>query len=139
MIKSLGHYWAETGPRLQPMGRGAWHARSAEKLAGPRPGSPAQWGKRPARPAATRVPARSPRVDREWDGAVACSPVARRRQGVAGDLEGVTGKVSGKEERAGAHRNGGSMVRRCKRRRVAPVVVDVRGGVLQHRCGGGEI
>jgi hypothetical protein len=37
--------------------------------------------------------------------------VARRQQGVAGDLEGVTGKVPGKGERAGAHRNGGSMVR----------------------------
>jgi hypothetical protein len=54
--------------------------------------------------------------------------------------------VSGKEERAGAHRNGGSTVRRRKRRRaavfngggVAPVVVDVRGGVLQHRCGRGK-
>jgi hypothetical protein len=51
--------------------------------------------------------------------------------------------VPGKEERAGAHWNGGSTVRRRKRRRaavsnsggVAPVVVDVRGGVLQHRCG----
>jgi hypothetical protein len=38
--------------------------------------------------------------------------VARRWQGVAGDLEGVTGKVPGKEERAGAHRNSGSTVRR---------------------------
>jgi hypothetical protein len=38
--------------------------------------------------------------------------VARWRQGVAGDLEGVTGKVSGKEEKAGAHRNVGSTVRR---------------------------
>jgi hypothetical protein len=39
------------------------------------------------------------------------SAVAQRRQGVAGDLEGVTGKVPGKEERTGAHRNGGSTVR----------------------------
>jgi hypothetical protein len=39
------------------------------------------------------------------------SAVARRRQGVARDLEGVTGKVPGKEERAGAHRNGGSTAR----------------------------
>jgi hypothetical protein len=45
----------------------------------------------------------------------------------------------GKEERAGAHRNGGSMARRCKRCRpavfngggVAPVVVDEGGWVLQ--------
>jgi hypothetical protein len=40
------------------------------------------------------------------------STVARRWQGVAGDLKGATGKVPGKEERAGAHRNGGSTVRR---------------------------
>jgi hypothetical protein len=46
--------------------------------------------------------------------------------------------VPGKEERAGAHRNGVSTVRRHKRRRaaafngggVAPVVVDERGEVL---------
>jgi hypothetical protein len=35
---------------------------------------------------------------------------------------GVTGKVPGKEERAGAHRNGGSTVRWCKRRRAAAFV-----------------
>jgi hypothetical protein len=71
--------------------------------------------------------------------------VARRRQGVAGDLEGVTGKVPCKEERAGAQRNGGSMVRWCKRRRAAafvgregaPVGGDGRCGVLQHRRGKG--
>jgi hypothetical protein len=39
------------------------------------------------------------------------SAVAQRRQGVAGYLEGVTGKVPGKEERAGAHQNGGSTMR----------------------------
>jgi hypothetical protein len=50
------------------------------------------------------------------------SAVARRWQGVAGDLEGVTGKVPGKEERAGAHRNGGSTVRRRKRRRATVFV-----------------
>jgi hypothetical protein len=32
---------------------------------------------------------------------------AHRRQGVAGDLEGATGEVPGKEEGAGAHQNGG--------------------------------
>jgi hypothetical protein len=72
--------------------------------------------------------------------------VARWRKGVAGDLERTTGKVPGDKERAGAHRNGGSTLRRRKRRRaavfnagwVAPVVVDVRGGVLQHRCGRGK-
>jgi hypothetical protein len=47
--------------------------------------------------------------------------------------------VSGKEERAGAHRNGGSTVRRCKRRRAAafvggegaPVVAGVGDEALQ--------
>jgi hypothetical protein len=65
--------------------------------------------------------------------------VARRRQGVAGDFEGGTGEVPGKEERAGAHQNGMPTVRWRKRRRaavvngggVAPVVVDEHGEVLQ--------
>jgi hypothetical protein len=65
--------------------------------------------------------------------------VARRWQGVAGDLEGATGEVSGKEEGAEAHWNGVPMVRRRKQRRVAafngggvaPVVIDERGEVLQ--------
>jgi hypothetical protein len=65
--------------------------------------------------------------------------VARRRQGVGGDLEGSIGEVPGKEERAGAHRNGVPTVRRHKRRwaaafndgGVAPVVVDEHGEVLQ--------
>jgi hypothetical protein len=65
--------------------------------------------------------------------------VPRRRQGVAGDLEGGTGEVPGKEEGAEAHQSGVPMVRRRKRYRaaafngggVAPVVVDERGGVLQ--------
>jgi hypothetical protein len=69
--------------------------------------------------------------------------VARRQQGVARDLEGVTGKVSGKEERTGAHRNGGSTVRQCKRCRAAafvggegaPVVVGRGDEVLQLRRG----
>jgi hypothetical protein len=73
------------------------------------------------------------------------SAVARQRQGVAGDLEGVAGKVSVKEERAGAHRNGGSTVRRRKRHRAAafvggegaPVGGDGGCGVLQHRRGKG--
>jgi hypothetical protein len=71
--------------------------------------------------------------------------LARRRQGVAGDLKWVTGKVSSKEERVGAHRNSGSTVRRCKRRRVvafvggegAPVGGDGGCGVLQHWRGKG--
>jgi hypothetical protein len=64
--------------------------------------------------------------------------VASQQQGVAGDLERGTGEVSGKEERAGVHRNGVPTVRRRKRRRaaafndggVAPVVIDERGEVL---------
>jgi hypothetical protein len=70
--------------------------------------------------------------------------MARRGQGVAGDLDGVTGKVPGKEERAGAHWNGGSMVRWRKRRRVvafvggegAPVGGDGRCGVRGVADGG---
>jgi hypothetical protein len=65
--------------------------------------------------------------------------VARWRQGVGGDLEGSIGEVPGKEERAGAHRNGVPTVRRHKRHwaaafndgGVAPVVVDEPREVLQ--------
>jgi hypothetical protein len=63
-----------------------------------------------------------PRVGRRGGVLAGGSAVARRRQGVARDLEGVTGKVPGKEERAGAHRNGWSTVRRCKRRRAAAFI-----------------
>jgi hypothetical protein len=71
--------------------------------------------------------------------------VARRWQGAAGDLEGVMGKVPGKEEKAGAHRDGGSTVRQRKRRRAAafvggegaPVGGDGRCVVLHHRRGKG--
>jgi hypothetical protein len=45
--------------------------------------------------------------------------VARRRQGVAGDLKSVTGEVPGKEESAGAHWNGVTMVRWRKWHQVA--------------------
>jgi hypothetical protein len=56
---------------------------------------------------------------------------------------GVTGKMSGKEERAGVHRNDESTVRRRKRCRTAafvggegaPVGGDGGCGVLQHRRG----
>jgi hypothetical protein len=60
------------------------------------------------------VTTRRPRVGRRGGVLTGGSAVARRWQDVTGDLEGVTGKVPGKEERAGAHRNGGSTVRRCK-------------------------
>jgi hypothetical protein len=76
---------------------------------------------------------------RAWDITVARSSVTRRRQGVAGDLEGDIGEVPGKEEGAEAHRSGVLMVRRREWRRVAafngggvaPVVVNKRGEVLQ--------
>jgi hypothetical protein len=76
---------------------------------------------------------------------VACSAAAQRRQGVAGDLDGVTGKVPGKEERAGAHHNGGSSVRREESSGTAaftggegaPVVVVECDEVLQLRRGKG--
>jgi hypothetical protein len=79
-----------------------------------------------------------PHVGRRGGTLTGGSAVARRRQSVARDLEGGTGEVPGKEERAGAHRNGVPTVRRCKRHRaaafsgggVAPVVIDERGEVL---------
>jgi hypothetical protein len=68
--------------------------------------------------------ARARRPCAGWRGGVLTggSAVARRWLGIAGDLEGVTRKVPGKEERAGTHRNGGSMVRRCKRHRTVAFV-----------------
>jgi hypothetical protein len=68
---------------------------------------------------ACAVTTRKPCVGRRGGVLAGGSAVARRRQGVAGDLEGVMRKVPGKEERAGAHRNGGSTVRRCKWRQAA--------------------
>jgi hypothetical protein len=70
---------------------------------------------------------------------MARSTAASRRQGAAGDLEGATGEVPGKEEGAGAHQNGGPTVRWHKRRwtmvfnggGIAPVVIDECGRVLQ--------
>jgi hypothetical protein len=80
----------------------------------------------------------APRAGRRGGVLAGGSAVARRWQGVAGDLEGAMGKVPSKEERTGAHRNSGLTVRRHKRRQAAvfngggaaPVVVDMRGGVL---------
>jgi hypothetical protein len=64
---------------------------------------------------------------------------AGRQQGVAGEHQWGPGVAPGKEEGAGAHRNGGLKVRRRKWRRaamfiggrVAPVVIDVCGWILQ--------
>jgi hypothetical protein len=68
------------------------------------------------------VTTRRPRVGRHGGVLAGGSAVAQRRQGVVGDLEGVTGKVPNKEERTGAHQNGGSTVRQRKRRRAAAFV-----------------
>jgi hypothetical protein len=86
-----------------------------------------------------RVPPWSPRAGRRGGTLTDGLAVAQRWQDVAGDLEGATGEVPGKEERVGAHQNGGPTVRRRKRRRavvfngggVAPVVIDECGFVLQ--------
>jgi hypothetical protein len=117
----------------------ACHAQLAETPAGPWLGSPAQRGYRPAA-RASAITTRRLCAGQRGGVLSGGSAVAQRWQGVAGDLEGVTGKVPGKEERAGAHRNGGSTVRRHKRRRAAsfvggegaPVGGDDGCGVLQH-------
>jgi hypothetical protein len=129
----------------------ACHARSVEKLAGPRPGSPAQQGKRPVWPTATRVRNKltmwSPRAVRACNGAlVSGSAVAHRWQGVAGKHRWGPGEAPGRKGGDGAHRGGRAMVGRRKAAGaavfngggVAPVVVDVQGGVLHHRCGRGK-
>jgi hypothetical protein len=121
----------------------ACHTWPAKIGARPWPGGSAQRGKWPACPRHARAPVTltvwSPRVGRHGGTLNGGSAVARRWQGVAEDLEGTTGEVSGKEERAGAHRNSVPTVRRRKLRRaaafngggVAPVVVDECGEVLQ--------
>jgi hypothetical protein len=133
--KHLNPRAAETGPRLQPTGRGGLLHAVGRKASWAMAWQPSLAGKRPARPAATRAR----RARRRGHHAQTARGTARwrapRRQGVAGDLEGGTGEVSGKEETSGAHQNGVSTVRRCKRRRaaafngggVAPVVVEERG------------
>jgi hypothetical protein len=71
------------------------------------------------------------------------SVVAHQRQGAAGEHRWVPGEASGKKSGDGAHRGGRATVGRRKATGavvfngggVAPVVVDVQGGVLQHRCG----
>jgi hypothetical protein len=71
--------------------------------------------------------------------------MARRRQGVAGDLEGGHEEGAGQGGEGRAHRNGGSTVRQCKRRRAAkfvsgegaPVVTGGGDEVLQLRRGEG--
>jgi hypothetical protein len=71
--------------------------------------------------------------------AVARSPTAHRRQGVAGEHRWGPGEASGKKSGDGAHRDGGAAGAVVfNGGGVAPVVVDVRGRVLQHRCGRGK-
>jgi hypothetical protein len=90
------------------------------------------------RACAVRTLTRSPRVDHAQNSMVVRSPVARR-QDLAGDLEGATGEVSSKEERAGAHQNGVPTLRRRKWCQaaafngggIAPVVVDEGRWILQ--------
>jgi hypothetical protein len=86
-----------------------------------------------------RAPAWSPRAGRRGGVLTGGLAVASRSQGVAGDLEGATGEVPGKEEGARVHRSSGPTVRRRKRRwaavfnggGVAPVAVDECGGIRQ--------
>jgi hypothetical protein len=122
-LKTVAQYWAETGPRLQPTGarRPATHTRSKSRLGHGLPAQPsgANGLRDPLQRArATRVVVRSPRADYTRDDAVAHSAVAQRRQGVASEHRWGPGVASGKEEGARAHQNGGSMVRRRKRRRA---------------------
>jgi hypothetical protein len=80
MIKFPGTVLGPNRPEARAHGGvAACHAWSVEKSAGPRPGSqPSPAGNQPARPAATRAPARLPCADRARNDAVVCSPVARR-------------------------------------------------------------
>jgi hypothetical protein len=88
---------------------------------------------------ASVVTTHRPRVGWRGSALAGGSAVACRRQGVADEHRWGPGVAPDKEERVRAHRNGGSMVRRCKRRRaavfngsgVAPVVIDEGGWVLQ--------
>jgi hypothetical protein len=106
-IKSMAQYRAEIGPRLQPSGRD-----SLPHAVGRKAGWATAWQPSPAGQPAGAVTTRRPREGRRGGVLAGGSAVARRRQGVVGDLEGGTGKVLGKEERVGAHRNDVSMARR---------------------------
>jgi hypothetical protein len=88
---------------------------------------------------ASVVTTRRPRVGQRGGVLTGGSVVAHRWQGIADEHRWGPGVASGKEERTGAHRNGGSTARRRKRHRaavfngggVAPVVIDEGGWVLQ--------
>jgi hypothetical protein len=124
-LKSLAQYRAETGQRLEPTGRGGLPRAVGRNAGWAKTWQPSPAGQLACAACCARAGAvtmHRPRAGRRGGVLTGGSAVARRRQGVAGDLEGVTGEVSGKEERTGAHRNGGSTVRWCKRRRAAAFV-----------------
>jgi hypothetical protein len=95
-------------------------------------------GRIPARGYSARPGARKPHTEQCSGVLVGGSVAARWWQGLDGDLEGATGEVSGKVERAGVHRNSVPTVKRRKRRRavefnggrVALVVIFEGGWVL---------
>jgi hypothetical protein len=96
-----------------PRGAAAYYARLAEKPTGPWHGSPAQRGKRPARPAVTRAPVRSPRADRARDGTVARSPTAQRWLDVSKVLPEISrGPQGGCRARKREQGRTGTVVRR---------------------------
>jgi hypothetical protein len=64
------------------------------------------------------------------------SVVARRRQSVAGEQEGEGGTHRGGRATVGRWKAAGAAV--FNGGGVAPVVIDMRGGVLQHQCGRGK-
>jgi hypothetical protein len=86
----------------------------------------------------------SPRTGRRG-GAIADGPVvASRRQGVAGELMGTTGRAPGNESKGGAHqgwwstaRRGGSSVRRCATS-SSPEGGSAVTPVSSWSCGGGQ-
>jgi hypothetical protein len=140
MIKSRH----STGPKpargYSPRGAAACYTRSAETAASPWPGDSAQREKRHARPVGTRAV-------RACGGMVAHSTAAR--WGLVGSkvLPVSTGGVPGRPrarrvetgltEAVGRRKTAGAAV--FNGGGVAPVVIDVRGGVLQHRCGRGKM
>jgi hypothetical protein len=80
-IKFRSQYWVETGPGLQTTGHGC-----LLRMVGRKAGWATAWQPSPTgqtactarcNSRAARAPTRSPRADRAWDGAVACSLVAR--------------------------------------------------------------
>jgi hypothetical protein len=120
------------------------HPGGLPQAAGRNSREAAAWRLGPVRKTAcaARGYARAPRARRRGHHAqnstVVRSPVAQW-QDLAGDLEGATGEVPSKEERAGAHQNGVPTLRRRKWCQaaafngggIAPVVVDEGRWVLQ--------